>query len=205
MARGSSRAARWRALARARREDIEAALGALEPAARAAGARVSGDFRSAPEVQAAHFAGRSAGFDWRRWWRLRSARCPEVEFSAEDSSRSDLDFLAQAFTIAADAGATILNVPDTVGYTTPEEYGGDVSHAAGAAGRPAGPGVERALPQRPGAGGGEFAGGGGGGRAAGGVRHQRHRRARGQRGAGRDCRGAGGAPRSLPGGDAVCT
>ncbi len=47
-----------------------------------------------------------------------------MEFSAEDASRSDLDFLAQAFAIAADAGATILNVPDTVGYATPEEYGG---------------------------------------------------------------------------------
>ncbi len=52
------------------------------------------------------------------------ARCPEVEFSAEDSSRSDIEFLAQAFAIAVEAGATILNVPDTVGYATPEEYGG---------------------------------------------------------------------------------
>ena len=51
------------------------------------------------------------------------ARCPEVEFSAEDASRSDPEFLAEAFTVAADAGATILNAPDTVGYTTPEEYG----------------------------------------------------------------------------------
>ena len=52
------------------------------------------------------------------------SRCPEIEFSAEDASRSDAEFLAQAFSIAADAGATILNVPDTVGYATPEEYGG---------------------------------------------------------------------------------
>jgi 2-isopropylmalate synthase len=51
------------------------------------------------------------------------ARCAEVEFSAEDASRSDLDFLGEAFTVAADAGATVLNAPDTVGYTTPEEYG----------------------------------------------------------------------------------
>jgi len=55
---------------------------------------------------------------------LARSRCPEIEFSAEDASRSDPEFLAQAFTIAADAGATILNVPDTVGYATPEEYGG---------------------------------------------------------------------------------
>ncbi|HYF92179.1 MAG TPA: 2-isopropylmalate synthase [Symbiobacteriaceae bacterium] len=45
----------------------------------------------------------------------------EVEFSAEDATRSDLRFLAQVFTVAAEAGATIMNVPDTVGYTTPKE------------------------------------------------------------------------------------
>ncbi len=47
---------------------------------------------------------------------------PEVEFSAEDATRSDWNFLVQIFTVAARAGATILNVPDTVGYTTPKEY-----------------------------------------------------------------------------------
>ncbi len=47
---------------------------------------------------------------------------PEVEFSAEDATRSDWNFLVQIFTVAARAGATVLNVPDTVGYTTPKEY-----------------------------------------------------------------------------------
>jgi 2-isopropylmalate synthase len=51
------------------------------------------------------------------------SRCSEVEFSAEDASRSDPEFLGEAFTVAADAGATILNAADTVGYATPEEYG----------------------------------------------------------------------------------
>lgn len=46
----------------------------------------------------------------------------EVEFSAEDATRSDVDFLCQVFNAAVDAGATILNVPDTVGYTLPNEY-----------------------------------------------------------------------------------
>ncbi|HYF79979.1 MAG TPA: 2-isopropylmalate synthase, partial [Symbiobacteriaceae bacterium] len=46
----------------------------------------------------------------------------EVEFCAEDATRSDWPFLVQIFTVAARAGATILNVPDTVGYTTPKEY-----------------------------------------------------------------------------------
>ena len=47
---------------------------------------------------------------------------PEVEFSAEDATRSDWNFLVKIFTVAARAGATVLNVPDTVGYTTPKEY-----------------------------------------------------------------------------------
>jgi 2-isopropylmalate synthase len=46
----------------------------------------------------------------------------EVEFSAEDATRSDVDYLCEVFTAAVDAGATILNVPDTVGYTLPNEF-----------------------------------------------------------------------------------
>ena len=46
----------------------------------------------------------------------------DVEFSAEDATRSDWDFLVQVFKVAIAGGATTLNVPDTVGYTTPVEY-----------------------------------------------------------------------------------
>lgn len=46
----------------------------------------------------------------------------DVEFSAEDATRSDWDYLVQVFTTAIEAGATTINVPDTVGYTTPGEY-----------------------------------------------------------------------------------
>ncbi len=46
----------------------------------------------------------------------------DVEFSAEDATRTDRDYLVQVFRCAIDAGATTLNVPDTVGYTTPVEY-----------------------------------------------------------------------------------
>ena len=46
----------------------------------------------------------------------------EVEFSAEDATRSDWDFLCQIYEKAIAAGATTINVPDTVGYTTPGEY-----------------------------------------------------------------------------------
>ncbi len=46
----------------------------------------------------------------------------DIEFSAEDATRSDVDFLAKIFTRVINAGATTINIPDTVGYTTPEEY-----------------------------------------------------------------------------------
>ncbi|HSB75357.1 MAG TPA: 2-isopropylmalate synthase, partial [Terriglobales bacterium] len=48
--------------------------------------------------------------------------CDDVEFSPEDTTRSELDFLCQAVQAAVDAGATTINIPDTVGYTVPEEY-----------------------------------------------------------------------------------
>merc|ERR1711960_30894 len=55
---------------------------------------------------------------------VRRARgyCDDVEFSAEDATRSDIDFLVQVFQVALGAGAKTLNVPDTVGYTQPGEY-----------------------------------------------------------------------------------
>jgi 2-isopropylmalate synthase len=54
---------------------------------------------------------------------VRYARslCPDVEFSAEDATRSDPDFLARIFEAVIKAGATIINIPDTVGYATPGE------------------------------------------------------------------------------------
>jgi 2-isopropylmalate synthase len=49
--------------------------------------------------------------------------CDDVEFSAEDAGRSDPDFLHAVLDVAIRAGATTLNIPDTVGYTTPDEFG----------------------------------------------------------------------------------
>ena len=54
---------------------------------------------------------------------LAKSLCDEVEFSCEDASRSDVDFLCQVVSAAIGAGATIINLPDTVGYVLPEEYG----------------------------------------------------------------------------------
>jgi 2-isopropylmalate synthase len=49
--------------------------------------------------------------------------CPDVEFSPEDAGRSDPEFLYRVLDIAIRAGATTLNIPDTVGYTLPDEFG----------------------------------------------------------------------------------
>ena len=48
--------------------------------------------------------------------------CGDVEFSAEDASRSELEFLYKVFSSVIEAGATCINIPDTVGYATPDEY-----------------------------------------------------------------------------------
>jgi len=49
--------------------------------------------------------------------------CEDVEFSPEDAGRSDPEFLYEVLAVAIRAGATTLNIPDTVGYTTPDEFG----------------------------------------------------------------------------------
>jgi 2-isopropylmalate synthase len=54
--------------------------------------------------------------------RLARGFAEEIEFSAEDATRSDVTYLCEVFAAAVDEGATILNVPDTVGYTLPNEF-----------------------------------------------------------------------------------
>ncbi|MFQ5769108.1 MAG: 2-isopropylmalate synthase, partial [bacterium] len=58
-------------------------------------------------------------------WSVQYSRslCGDVEFSAEDASRSDPEFLFDIFSAVIEAGATVLNVPDTVGYSIPWEFG----------------------------------------------------------------------------------
>ena len=70
-----------------------------------------------------------------RWTRRRSSRravagvqraagyCDNVEFSPEDAARTELDFLCQVVEAAIDAGATTVNIPDTVGYAMPAHMG----------------------------------------------------------------------------------
>jgi len=49
--------------------------------------------------------------------------CPNVQYSTEDASRSDFDYLWQTIEAVVKAGATMINIPDTVGYAVPEEFG----------------------------------------------------------------------------------
>jgi 2-isopropylmalate synthase len=55
--------------------------------------------------------------------RLARSLVDDVEFSPEDATRSDRDFLVEMVRVAVEAGATTINMPDTVGYSTPDEYG----------------------------------------------------------------------------------
>ena len=53
---------------------------------------------------------------------LAKSYCDDVEFSPMDATRADVEFTAEVCAIAVEEGATVINIPDTVGYTTPEEY-----------------------------------------------------------------------------------
>ncbi len=129
--------------------------------------------------------------------RLAKSLCADVEFSPEDATRTDHEFLYQVLDAVVEAGATTLNIPDTVGYSMPAEFGELIQSI-----RQRVRGVERSdhlgpLPQRSGVGSGEFAGGDRRRRTPGGVHDQRHRRAGGQRFARRNRDGHAGAARPL--------
>ncbi len=115
------RGCRVAALARARKQDVDAALEALQPARqpRLHIFLATSDLHLRYKLRITRAEALEAITSMVRYGR---ERCPEVEFSAEDASRSDVEFLCDAFAAAKDAGATILNIPDTVGYAVPEEY-----------------------------------------------------------------------------------
>ena len=54
--------------------------------------------------------------------RRAKAYCKDVEFSPEDAARTEIDFLCEVVEAAIEAGATTVNIPDTVGYATPTQY-----------------------------------------------------------------------------------
>ena len=110
------------ALARARRDDIDAALEGLKGAAnpRLHTFLATSDLHLQAKLRMTRDECLEAISSNVRYAR---ERCAEVEFSAEDGSRTEINFLCEAVGAAVRAGATIINLPDTVGYAVPEEYG----------------------------------------------------------------------------------
>jgi 2-isopropylmalate synthase len=108
-------------LARAKKSDIERTAEAIKPAAKS---RIHTFLATSPihmefklkmgEEQVISMIKESVG--------LARNLCPEVDWSPEDATRSKRDFLFKAIETAIDAGANTINIPDTVGYITPEEY-----------------------------------------------------------------------------------
>jgi 2-isopropylmalate synthase len=108
-------------LARARAEDIEMAARSLQFADRSrihvflASSDLHLEYKlKMSRQQALDQTGESV--------RLARSLSDDVEFSPEDATRADRDFLVEMVRVAVEAGATTINMPDTVGYTTPEEY-----------------------------------------------------------------------------------
>jgi 2-isopropylmalate synthase len=110
------------ALARAKKLDVDAAVEALKPAAasRLHIFLATSDLHLQVKLHLTREQALEAIGSMIRYGRQHVA---EVEFSAEDAGRTDIAYLCQVCKTAADAGATILNLPDTVGYAVPEEYG----------------------------------------------------------------------------------
>jgi 2-isopropylmalate synthase len=108
-------------LARAHAADVEAAWGAVRDAARP---RIH-TFISTSDIHIEHQL-QSTREDVKGSARAAVAHarslCPDVEFSPMDATRADAEFTAEVIQIAIDEGATTINIPDTVGYTTPGEF-----------------------------------------------------------------------------------
>jgi 2-isopropylmalate synthase len=108
-------------LARVRKQDIERAWEALCEAERP---RLH-VFISSSDIHLQHLfklTREEALAQTREMVAYARSLCQDVEFSAQDATRSDMDFLCQMVESAIDAGATTINLPDTVGFTTPGEY-----------------------------------------------------------------------------------
>ncbi|HET7728008.1 MAG TPA: 2-isopropylmalate synthase [Candidatus Limnocylindrales bacterium] len=74
---------------------------------------------------------------WVRWAREQMGRDAEIEFSAEDASRTEESFLLQVYEAVVEAGASTVNIPDTVGYAIPAEFGRIVGSVVDLVGRDA--------------------------------------------------------------------
>src|SRR5689334_1078451 len=108
-------------LARTHKADIDAAWGAIKESSRP---RIH-TFISTSDIHIEHQLA-STRDDVKGQARaavtLAKSYCDDVEFSPMDATRADLEFTAEVCAVAVAEGATVINIPDTVGYTTPEEY-----------------------------------------------------------------------------------
>jgi 2-isopropylmalate synthase len=109
------------ALARCKREDIEAAAKALEPAqsSRIHTFLSTSDLHLAAKLRITREQAIDQIADMVAFARTF---CDDIEFSPEDATRTDPDFLVKVCEVAIQAGATTLNLPDTVGYCIPQDY-----------------------------------------------------------------------------------
>ncbi len=109
-------------LARTHKADVDAAWGAVKEAERP---RIH-TFISTSDIHIEHQL-RTDREDVKGQARAAVAQarayCENVEFSPMDATRADIEFTAEVCAIAVEEGASVINIPDTVGYTTPEEYG----------------------------------------------------------------------------------
>ena len=108
-------------LARTHKADIDAAWGAVKDAARP---RIH-TFISTSDIHIEHQLQtdrEDVKGQARAAVALAKSYCEDVEFSPMDATRADIEFTAEVCAIAVEEGATVVNIPDTVGYTTPEEY-----------------------------------------------------------------------------------
>jgi len=129
----SARSPAVAALARTRSPDIEAAARALEPAVRP---RIHTFIATSPIHRARKLRMSQTEVLDAAIAAVRLARrfVDDVEFSAEDATRTEPDFLCEVMGAAVDAGATTVNVPDTVGHAIPEEFGELVARVVRAVG-----------------------------------------------------------------------
>ncbi|HZR11084.1 MAG TPA: 2-isopropylmalate synthase, partial [Myxococcales bacterium] len=115
------------ALARANRPDVDAALKALSPAPRH---RLHVFLATSPihrehklrMTPAEVIRVATGAIEYAR------QRCADVEFSAEDAARTELDFLTEVVERAIESGATTINIPDTVGYAMPAQFAAIIQH-----------------------------------------------------------------------------
>jgi len=108
-------------LARTHKADIDAAWGAVKEAARP---RIH-TFISTSDIHIEHQLQtdrEDVKGQARAAVSLAKSYCEDVEFSPMDATRAEIEFTAEVCAIAVEEGATVVNIPDTVGYTTPEEY-----------------------------------------------------------------------------------